>query len=141
MVRYEDLVQAPEPVMRSVADFLGIAWNPALLQPTLAGRPWSSNSSFGEAQREISASRIGRRANLLSEHEIRTLEALMEPEFERFGWHRTQGAVRAPGWAGGLRALLGRLPRRGAQPSVPAVSSEPLAGVTGERSAAAKRSG
>jgi hypothetical protein len=138
MVRYEALVQAPEPVMRSVADFLGIAWNPTLLQPTLADRPKSDKSNIGEAQREISASRIGRHANLLSEDEIRALEALMAPEFERYGWHRTQHAGRPPGWVAGLGALLGRLPRRGARPSVPAVSSEPLAGVTGEGSAAAK---
>jgi hypothetical protein len=139
MLRYEDLVQAPEPVMRSVADFLGIAWNPTLLQPTLAGRPWSGNSSFGEAHREVSASPIGRHAGLLSEDEIRALEALLAPEFERFEWHRTQPAARAPAWAAVLRASLGSLRRLGVQPSVRVVSSEPLAGGTGERSAAAKR--
>jgi len=111
MLRYEDLVRAPEPVMRSVADFLGIAWNPTLLQPTLAGRTWSGNSSFGEAHREVSAAPIGRHASLLSEDEIRALEAWLAPEFERFEWHRTQPAVRPPGWVAVLRASLGSLRR------------------------------
>jgi len=46
LVRYEDLTEDPVAVMREIAGFLGIAPHPSLLQPTVAGRMASNNSSF-----------------------------------------------------------------------------------------------
>src|SRR5262249_19055052 len=45
LVRYEDLVENPSPIMNSIATWLGIAWQPSLLAPTRTSRAWRGNSS------------------------------------------------------------------------------------------------
>jgi hypothetical protein len=47
VVRYGDLVRKSDGSMRSVADFLGLEFDPVLTRPTLGGRDWLGNSSFG----------------------------------------------------------------------------------------------
>ena len=47
LVRYEDVVSDTEPVMRRVARFLGLDFEPSLLRPTFNGMDITSNSSFG----------------------------------------------------------------------------------------------
>lgn len=46
VLRYETLVAEPEPVMRTVADWLAIPFEPCLLQPTMRGQHWPGISSF-----------------------------------------------------------------------------------------------
>ena len=48
VVAYERLVADPEPVMRSLAAFIGVDYHPILTTPTVLGRPATSNSMFGE---------------------------------------------------------------------------------------------
>lgn len=45
-VRFEDLVAAPDTVLRDVADWLDIVFEPCLLQPTMLGQAWPGLSSF-----------------------------------------------------------------------------------------------
>lgn len=45
-LRFEDLVQSPEAVMRVLADRLDLVWDTRLLQPTQLGQPRRANSSF-----------------------------------------------------------------------------------------------
>lgn len=44
VVRYEDLTENPETLMRELADFLGITWSKCLLEPTFMGSQWRGNS-------------------------------------------------------------------------------------------------
>jgi hypothetical protein len=46
-VRFEDLVTAPEPTMRRVAERLGLPWSPTLVTPTAFGEARPPNSSYG----------------------------------------------------------------------------------------------
>jgi hypothetical protein len=46
VVRYEDVVRAPEQELRRVADFVGVDWSDSLLRPTLAGVPMRANSAW-----------------------------------------------------------------------------------------------
>jgi hypothetical protein len=46
VVRYEDVVTAPEWELRRVADFVGVDWSGSLLRPTLAGVPMRANSAW-----------------------------------------------------------------------------------------------
>lgn len=46
LVRYEDFLESPLRTVERLADFLGIASLPILTQPTAAGAPAASNSSF-----------------------------------------------------------------------------------------------
>lgn len=45
-LRYEDLVTNPEPTMRALADWIGLTFEPSLLEPTMAGQSWPGISSF-----------------------------------------------------------------------------------------------
>jgi hypothetical protein len=45
LVRYEDLVADPAAATHALAGALDIEWTPSLLQPTVAGRPASTNSA------------------------------------------------------------------------------------------------
>lgn len=49
VIRYEDLVQRPEQVMRALAEAINLPWNASLLNPTMMAKPWSGNSSHGQA--------------------------------------------------------------------------------------------
>lgn len=49
VVRYEDLISDPEGTMRQLAAFIGLSWDPILLEPTTLGRAWSGNSSTGRS--------------------------------------------------------------------------------------------
>jgi hypothetical protein len=46
IVRYEDLVEYPEEIVRRLALFLEIEPHPSLLRPTVVGHPCFANSSF-----------------------------------------------------------------------------------------------
>ncbi len=63
LVRYESLVVDPKQVMSEIAEWLGINFNPCLLEPTMRGQHWPGISSFkptdgiesGPAERPIQA--------------------------------------------------------------------------------------
>lgn len=44
VVRYEELTENPDIVMREVSNFLGITWDACLLEPTFMGNQWQGNS-------------------------------------------------------------------------------------------------
>ena len=53
VLRYEDLLQDPEPTAKDICSRLGIGYAPSMLVSTVLGRPWGGNSSsrtdFGSA--------------------------------------------------------------------------------------------
>lgn len=49
ILRFEDLIGAPEQVMGDVAGWLGVSFDPVLLQPTRLAAPIASGSSFNPA--------------------------------------------------------------------------------------------
>jgi hypothetical protein len=58
VIRYEDLLTAPDDTMRAVANFLGIAFTEDLLRPTSLGEAWQGNSSRGVSFTGISANNL-----------------------------------------------------------------------------------
>lgn len=60
VLRYEDLVAAPEPAMRRVAELAGIDWADSLLTPTVGGVEATSNSAWSARQvtGQIESSRL-----------------------------------------------------------------------------------
>jgi tetratricopeptide (TPR) repeat protein len=61
-LRYEELVAAPEPVMRPLIDFLGLDWDPALLdhQATATARGLISTPSYNQVTRSLYREASGR---------------------------------------------------------------------------------
>lgn len=86
IVRYEDLVQNPRRQLPHIADFLGIADHSTLYIPTLAGKSWAGNSSYGSHFTQISNDSIGRWQEHLEFVTAAWLEALLAQDMERYGY-------------------------------------------------------
>jgi hypothetical protein len=95
-VRYEDLVETPERVMRTVADHLQVRWDDILVQPTRGGEPWGGNSSYGTegAPSRISAVSLRRYEQELPAPLVEGVCRLLAPRMEHWGY---DAACRAAG--------------------------------------------
>ena len=95
VIRYEDLVSDPEPVMARVFEFLSLpAAQPECLTGAITdqqGLPWKSNSSHGERD-SISADSVGKYTEYLSPQIVKLVEALCLPEMALLGYHHELSA-------------------------------------------------
>jgi len=69
VLKFEDLVARTEPVMRDLAERLGISFEPTLLAPTFNGAPIRANSSFPVDASGVIAGPLARKSNLSREEE------------------------------------------------------------------------
>ncbi len=113
ILRYEDLVENLKNTLAEVRQFLGIADDLRLYQPTRAGKPWGGNSMFGESFEGVSRRPIGRYRSALTESETQLLDVALRKHMRRFGyaidteysfgaWARWQ-AYRIRRWLGEVR--------------------------------------
>lgn len=82
LMSFDALVRATEETMRELSSWLGIAFGPSLLLPTLNGLPVGSNSSFPGAGAEVSEEPSTARRQLLNEHEDRFIAVHASALFE-----------------------------------------------------------
>lgn len=75
VLTYEALVREPERVMRTLADWLGIEWNPILLRPTFNRQATVTNSSHGAIGTGIRAESLERWRDTLSPETVDAIEA------------------------------------------------------------------
>ncbi|QGY40883.1 hypothetical protein GM415_12335 [Pseudodesulfovibrio cashew] len=97
-VCYESLVDEPEKQARRICDFLGLEYDPAMIDVSsnvdqTTGTNWESNSSYGQ-QQGIFTSSVDRWKQTLTPDQIDFLEYLCGPElhylgYELVGRHRT----------------------------------------------------
>jgi Sulfotransferase family len=96
VLRYEDLVTDPEPVMRRVADFAGIEWSESLLTPTVGGVGATSNSAW--SARKVTGEIEGRRLDLwreeLGEHEAGLIAAAARSAARQHGYELPRARLR-----------------------------------------------
>jgi hypothetical protein len=100
IVRFEDLATAPETAMRAVAAFLGIAFTPSLLAPTMLGRPTAGNAFDGVVSFEVNARNVERWRERISPEDAQVIEFHLADDMEAFGYrpvfaHREQGRAAA----------------------------------------------
>jgi hypothetical protein len=86
LIQYEELVKSPENILRRICDFLKIEWDDCLFQPTRAGSYWSGNSMHNHNFSSISSSSLGKYKELLTEEEIKSLEAWLGPIMAEHGY-------------------------------------------------------
>jgi len=72
VLRYEDLVERPREQMSEVARFLGVAWDDALLTPTMNGARTKPNSMYRD--------RLGVRGRVADTRDARWRQVLTPPE-------------------------------------------------------------
>lgn len=87
MVRFEELLTNPEPVLRSVCAFLEIPYNPVVLCPTKAGESWGGNSASLNSFRAINPEPAERWKKMMSPSEIAWVELHCRSDMRRLGYH------------------------------------------------------
>jgi protein-tyrosine sulfotransferase len=70
VLKYEDLLEHPETIMKDISNFIGISYCQTLLQPTLLGELWSGNSSYGNKFTKISNENVNRWERNITKSEI-----------------------------------------------------------------------
>lgn len=100
-VRFETLVNEPEPTLRDLCDFLGLDFVPNMLEPDAP----VENLGSTRGQRGIVTASAGRYRRRLSAHQIFEIEAIAWDGMQAMGY--TPDFARAPMPLG--RGLLGRL--------------------------------
>jgi len=86
LLRFEDLVAAPEPQMRELSAFLGIDFGPSLLVPTILGQPAMANSYEGKTVFAVSNHNAGRWPERISSEEAQIIEFHLADEMRAFGY-------------------------------------------------------
>ncbi|MCX4502015.1 sulfotransferase family protein [Streptomyces anulatus] len=115
LVRYEDLVSAPDREIRAICDFIGEAFEPAMLAHHLSGNARvtaSLSASWRTAGDPITTARIGGHRRGLSDRERRQVESVTARAMEtlRYPFDRASSAEPAPGPLGiALRGFAVRL--------------------------------
>ncbi len=85
ILRYEDLTRNPEGTMRSVAQWLGIPYDPILVQPTMRGQSWPGISSF-EATEGIDSAPAKRSIKALNADEVAFLRDVLAGYRTKYGF-------------------------------------------------------
>jgi len=86
VMRYEDLVRDPESTLRKACEFLGIGFDPVLLNPSIGGRPWGGNSVFGTRFSGIDASNLDRWKSAIHPMEVAYLNKAFSFVFQDFDY-------------------------------------------------------
>lgn len=92
LLRFEDLVAAPEASMRQLARFLDVDFDPSLLTPTMFGLPVVANSYEGEGSFTVSGRNAGRWRERISAEEAQIIEFHLADEMQEFGYEPAFGA-------------------------------------------------
>jgi len=92
VVRYEDLVESTESVMKSIADFFGIEYDVVMLRPTILGEFWGGNSSSkGEVYKGIDRRPLYRYKDVLNSQEIYIVTKYFSDVIQQYGYEVLEG--------------------------------------------------
>lgn len=86
-VKYEQLLENPEEILKELCWFLRIEFNKCLLQPTINGKAYPGNSRFGEKLFSLSKSPIGRYVHYLSRGEANQIETYLNKVMKHYGYN------------------------------------------------------
>ena len=89
VVGYEGLVRDPVGTMRTVCQFLGVPYDPVVVEPTVLGAEYSGNSRFDPALIGVSEAAVGRYRDLLSGPRLQKAETLLAPVLSAGGYAPT----------------------------------------------------
>jgi hypothetical protein len=98
LLRYEDLVQNPEEIMHTIAEFLQISHDPCLLNPSKAdGRfPWGGNAENGKKIHGIVQSATKKYKQILDSKELSQIEYLLHREMIALNYSLTNEIKKYP---------------------------------------------
>ncbi len=97
-VRYEDVVTDPEQSVRNVCEYLGVEFNPAMLDTQkfrpLKGAKWDGHSNFDAPAKGIYTNSISAWKSFLSEGAVQMIEYVCGPEMSLHKYELTSDASR-----------------------------------------------
>ncbi|MGE3986821.1 sulfotransferase family protein [Pseudorhodoplanes sp.] len=85
-LRFEDIATDPETSMRRVADFIGVAFTPSLLKPSLLGQPTGGNAFDGVATFGVSSRNVERWRDRIASADAQVIEFHLGEYMEEFGY-------------------------------------------------------
>ncbi len=88
VIKFEDLIRETEPIMRRIADWLGIAFDDVLIRPTVLGQTWPGASSF-TALSGIDYTSAKRPIHALNQRELDLIDEHLEPYRDFFGYQKS----------------------------------------------------
>jgi hypothetical protein len=99
VVKFEQLLTDPEPVMRGVCDYLEIDFDPVLLNPTKTGELWRGNSAVVNKFQGINPEPARRWEKILNKKELAWVELHCKRDMELNGYKLlTNGTFFFPWW-------------------------------------------
>jgi hypothetical protein len=101
LLTYEELIEDPQAILGALADRLGIAFTPELLQPTFNGRPIRANATAAVEDYGILPERVSAYRDSLDADTIARIDVLAGDLYERAA--SLAGSTRAEGAGGGYR--------------------------------------
>lgn len=108
VVKYEDLVLNTESTVQKIAAFAQIEYAESLLRPTLMGKTWLGNSSFGQNFRGISRLALVQWKEDIKPLEIHMVNRFARPIIEKYGYEyiTTPRRYLLPVWREGIRTYI-----------------------------------
>ena len=85
-IRFEDLVQQSESILRKTCDFLGWEFRETMLSPTILGKPTTGNSHDGKEFSGIDSAHAGAWRERISTAEAKIIEYWCEMEMRDWGY-------------------------------------------------------
>ncbi len=102
IIRHEDLVTTPESTCRDICDFIGIQYDPVMLDASrfvdARSQPWSGDSSFGDIPQQIVSTSVGRWRSALSPYEIVFSESIIGNLMTKFGYELSGTTTSTSDW-------------------------------------------
>lgn len=86
VVKYEDLIENRDTVLRVVLEEVEVAWNDKVLSPTKLGKVWKGNSMFNITSDGIHNKSVGRYKSILSEYELKIIDFLCGGNMKAAGY-------------------------------------------------------
>jgi protein-tyrosine sulfotransferase len=107
LVEYEELLEHPERMIRTIADIIGIGFQDSLLLPSTLGEPWKGNSSRGLEFTGIDKENMSRWKNEVTALELAYVNKSIPFVFDFAGYERipTRNYM-FPNWNEGIRTYL-----------------------------------
>jgi hypothetical protein len=106
LVKYEDLVTAPESEMRRMCRFLEIGFDASLVAPTKLRRPWRGVGSAGEVGEHVVAGRIDAWRDGLDRSDVAYIETFLGKAMLLLGYQLATGLVSSREFLTSLRGPL-----------------------------------
>lgn len=90
VIRYEDLIQNPESMIKKLCTFIDIPFEDILLQPTYRGEKWSGNSTRDYAYSKIESSQMNAWQSEILPMEIRYINKLFPFVLQDYGYEKVE---------------------------------------------------